>query len=224
MAILEMKPSPRCVLWPSAWRLIALTTANQSLNRWLASSASPDMRHWRTVKARQLLEAGDWAGVEQAVSGLVTQFKGLPAAPAVEAIGLLADAQLAQKNLDAARGTYQMLGAAYQGTAYAEKSSVGLARLALAEGGNAKLLEAAKRLEPILAASATTLLPDPARQRVFADAWFAQGQLLEAREDKAGALEAYCRVTALYPLNPALVSQAAARVKSLRSDATVFVK
>jgi tetratricopeptide (TPR) repeat protein len=176
------------------------------------------------VKARQSLEAGDWAAVETAVAGIASQYKGLPAAPAVEAIGLLADAQLAQKKLDAARATYQALGTAYAGTAYADKAVVGLARLAIAEGGNVKLLEAGKRLEPILNASTSTLLPDAARQRVFADAWFAQGQLLEARGEKVGALEAYCRVIALYPLNPAIVAQAKARADRLRSDSSVFVK
>lgn len=180
------------------------------------------------VTARKAVEVGDWAAVEGAVKAPVAAFKGLQADWVIEALGLLADAQLAQKKNDEAKKTCDEITANYAGTPYADKAKVGLARLAIAqaEGANrdAKLTEASRLLQPITASGDAVLMPDAARQRILADAFFAQGQLQEAKGQKAEALESYCKVIALYPCLPTLTAQAKGRADAIRADGTIFVK
>ena len=180
------------------------------------------------AEAREAVAAGDWAKAETAVTGPLAQFKGLQADWVIEALGILADAQIALKKNDEARKTCEEIRANYAGTPYADKASVGLARLALAQAEGpareGRLAEVARLLQPILTAGSTTLMPDAARQSVLASAFLAQGQLQEARDQKAEALESYCKVIALYPVSPVVVAQAKSRADALRSDGKLYVK
>ncbi len=171
--------------------------------------------------AREAAAAGNWDAALKAVREPATKFRGLPAAWVIEALGMVGDALMAAGDFAGARTHYDAFAKAYAGSPLAAQADVGLARLAIAEK---RLPDADKILSPIVAEASKVLLPDDATARVYGAAFFAAGELEEARSQPSAALENYLRVVTLYASNPSLVALAQARAKSLAAEPGVFVK
>src|SRR5690606_23463400 len=100
------------------------------------------------------------------------------------------------------------------------QSEVGLARIAVSKKDYAKARE---RLAPITEKALTEAAPPATAARAYSQAFCLLGQIDEAEQKYADALENYLRTVAIYPKDAASVALAQERANAIRKEHNIAV-
>ena len=155
--------------------------------------------------------AKDYAKALPLFKSVADKFRGMPAAWAQQAAGLLVDIDLALNEAAKADADYAAFAKAYPtgGT----QADVLAARIAAAK----KNYDVAKqKLAPITEAALKEKTIAPANALAFSQAFLVSGQVKEAEGNLAGALEDYLRTVTLFYHDRAAVTVAQERADALR--------
>lgn len=159
------------------------------------------------------LAAGDAKGALAALQKINDTFAGLPAPWAERAAVMLADAKLAVGDKAGAKTAYDNFIKTYPKST--TLANLGMARLAVDEG---KYDEAKKLLEPVLAESAKSSFPGPAKGMALGQAHYLAGRIREAAGEHQAALEQYLKASAVFPYDRNAASDAQKRADALRAE------
>jgi len=170
--------------------------------------------------ARSALRAGDAARAIGGLRPIVEQFKGLPAAWAEEATGLLGEAYIAAADLPEAEATFSDFKRFYPGGRGAVRADLGMAMLDLSRN---KPAAARKRLEPIVAGALKRGAVTAEDGATFGQAFLLLGRAQEAESRYPQALESYLLTVTVFHHDPAAAEEAQKRADDLRARQTVSV-
>lgn len=145
---------------------------------------------------------------------LVGQFRGLPAAWLVDAMGQLAAAYSDNNQPDKALALYEEIKTTYPNSKFEMVATTGIAREELKQGNTQKTLSL---LKPVIKASNENLMPSSGDSRLFGDAYLVRGQAFESAGMHDQALESYLAVITVFYHNPRAVAEAEKRTEELRA-------
>lgn len=147
------------------------------------------------------------------------RWAGLPTPWAQQATGMLGDIYLELGNEKGAEAAYKFFKRKYPGKASLQ-GDVGMARLAVSKGewGKAK-----KLVEPIIEAALKDPQPSETEGLAYSQAFYVSGQIMEHKDDLAGALQDYLRTVTIFNEDSIAVSSALARADELRKEHDVVV-
>lgn len=155
-----------------------------------------------------------------ALKAIADKYKGLPTEWARQATSLVGDIYVAQNKLKEAEAAYKDFQRLYPG-AGSEQTEVGMARIAVARKNFA---EAKQKLEPIAAKALTQKAPPAGLETAYSQTFLLLGQIAEADQKPAVALENYLRTVTLFAEDRTAVAAAQERVDYLRKqDPTLTV-
>ena len=166
------------------------------------------------AQALAAYQAKDYAKALPLFKSVADKFRGMPAAWAQQAAGLLVDIDLALNDAAKAEADYAAFVKAYPagGTAQAD---VLAARIAASK----KNFDVAKqKLAPITEAALKEKTVAPANALAFSQAFLVSGQVKEAEGNLAGALEDYLRTVTLFYHDRTAVTVAQERADTLRAQ------
>ena len=166
------------------------------------------------AQALAAYQAKDYAKALPLFKSVADKFRGMPAAWAQQAAGLLVDIDLALNDAAKAEADYAAFVKAYPagGTAQAD---VLAARIAASK----KNFDVAKqKLAPITEAALKEKTVAPANALAFSQAFLVSGQVKEAEGNLAGALEDYLRTVTLFYHDRTAVTVAQERADALRAQ------
>jgi len=170
--------------------------------------------------ANAAYEAGEYAKALPMAKGVAEKFKGLPVAWMRQAASLVGDIHVALGNLKEAEAAYKEFQTVYPGAGSAQ-TDIGMARIALARKNYD---EARLKLEPIAAKALKEKTPAPAMASAYSQTFYLLGEIAEAQEQPAVALENYLRTVTLFPTDHNSVAAARQKADALRKkDPTLTV-
>jgi len=170
--------------------------------------------------AQAAYTAGDYAKALAATKALVDKYNGLPLPWARQAGGLLGDLYVELGRNKEAEAAYTLFEKTYGGQGGSARSAVGMARIAV-EGKD--YAAAKERLEPVITAALKEKNVPRGMGDAYSWAFTVMGQVNEAENDDAAALENYLRTVTLFPQSEKAVSIAQARADALRQEKKVTV-
>lgn len=165
-------------------------------------------------QAFQAYQAKDYAKAQALMKTVTDKFRGMPAAWAQQASGMLVDIDLALKDAAKADADYAAFVKAYPagGTLQAD---VLAARIAASK----KNFAAAKqKLGPITESALKEKTANSVNALAYSQAFLVSGQVKEAEGNLSGALEDYLRTVTLFYHDRAAVGVAQERADALRSQ------
>lgn len=145
---------------------------------------------------------------------LVGQFRGLPAAWLVDAMGQLAAAYSDNNQPEKALALYEEIQRTYPNSKFEMVATTGIAREELKQGNTQKALS---MLAPVIKASNENLMPSSSDSRLFSDAYLIRGQAYESAGMEDQALESYLAVVTVFYHSPRAVAEAEKRAQELRA-------
>ena len=164
--------------------------------------------------ARAACEAQQFAKALPALKALAEKYKGLPVDWARQAASMVGDIHVAQGNLKEAEAAYKDYQKLYPG-AGSVQTDVGMARIAVARKNYD---EAREKLDPIAEAALKGKTPPAGLGAAYSQTFLLLGQIAEAQQQPAVALEHYLRTVTLYPEDHTAVVAAQERADSLRKQ------
>jgi len=145
---------------------------------------------------------------------LVQQFRGLPVAWLVDAMGQLAAAYSDTNQGDKAMALYKEIQSSFPGSKFEMVAKTGLARERLKDND---ISGALALLKPVIEESNKTLMPTRSDSRIFADAYIVRGMALEKNSMDDQALESYLAVVTIFYHNPRALAEAQQKADELRA-------
>ena len=168
------------------------------------------------IAAVAAYNAKDYAKAVGLLKPVVDKFKGLPVVWAQQATGLLGDVYVALNKLPEAEAAYNDFQKIYGGQGSAQ-TDVGLARVAFSK----KDYAAAKaKLEPIRDRALAEKFPAAGMAQAYSQTFYLLGQINEAEQQYADALENYLRTVTLFFHDQTSASAAKVRADALRQEHT----
>ncbi len=164
--------------------------------------------------ARAACEAGQFAKALPVLKALAEKYKGLPVDWARQATSMIGDIHVAMGNLKEAEAAYKDYQKLYPG-AGSVQTAVGMARIAVARKNYD---EARQKLEPIAEAALKEKAPPAGLGPAYSQTFLLLGQIAEAQQQPAVALEQYLRTVTLYEDDHTAVVAAQERANALRKQ------
>lgn len=164
-------------------------------------------------------QARDYAKALTNAKVVVDKFKGLPAEWAQQATGLIGDIYLALNDPARAEASYKTLQKVYPGPASAQ-AEVGMARIAVSRK-DYKL--AREKIEPLTVQALKEKTVSKALAPAYSQAFYLLGQVKEAEEDFAGALQAYLSAVTIFPADRIAAVAAQERADQVRKERGVAI-
>ncbi len=159
------------------------------------------------------LASGDAKGAVVSLKKLNADYAGLPAAWTQRSAAMLGDALLAEGDTAGAKEVYTKFTETYPEAKVL--ANLGMARLAVDAG---QYDEAAKLLEPVLAASAEAAFPAPEDGPGLSQGHYLMGRIREAKGEHQMALEEYLKASAVFPFDRTAAATAQTRADALRAE------